>query len=68
MMSGYAIPTSATKITPEERQKRLGRVYAWLIDLGQQDGAVAEADPRDVPELRSEVGLCQTNRTTTLAI
>jgi len=63
MMSGYAIPTSATTITPEERQKRLGRVYAWLIDLGRQESAMAEVVPPDASELRSEVGLCQTNRT-----
>jgi hypothetical protein len=67
-MSGYAIPTSATKITPEERQKRLGRVYAWLIDLGREERAVPEVDPHDAPEVRSEVGPCQTNRSITLAI
>jgi hypothetical protein len=68
MTSGHAISTSAATITSEERQKRLGRVYAWLIDLGWQDRVVAEVDSPDAPETRGEVGLCQTNRITTSAI
>jgi len=48
-MSGHTIRTNGTTISPEEQEKRLGRVYALLIDLARREEAAAEVKPADAP-------------------
>jgi hypothetical protein len=49
-MNDYPIAKKNVGVDPADRQRRLGEVYAFLIDLARQKRADAQAELADMAE------------------
>jgi hypothetical protein len=51
-MNDYPVAEKNAGSNPADRQRRLGEVYAFLIDLARQKRVAAQATSADLAELR----------------
>ena len=49
-MNDYPVAEKNAGVDPADRQRRMGEVYAFLIDLARQKRAAAQAELADMAE------------------